>query len=148
MHIHRYNALINKVILLSGVTVSTRAKSLVLTVSTPLMHINLFISALYLRIHSTRALSFTELTEGSRIPSLTQKSLIAFALERLRTSISAVRVFVCEHCENFTYGSVHKHLGVCVCVCVWVVVGGGGWRKKGGEKMTTNIPGKIVLIGL
>ena len=57
--IRRYNALMNKVIWISGVTVSTRAKALVLTV-TPLMHINLFISALYLRMHSTRALSYTE----------------------------------------------------------------------------------------
>ena len=48
----------NKVIWISGVTVSTRAKALVLNV-TPLMHINLFISALYLRMHSTRALSYT-----------------------------------------------------------------------------------------
>ena len=56
--IRRYNALMNKVIWISGVTVSTRAKALVLTV-TPLMHINLFISALYLRMHSTRALSYT-----------------------------------------------------------------------------------------
>ena len=36
--IRRYNALMNKVIWISGVTVSTRAKALVLTV-TPLMHI-------------------------------------------------------------------------------------------------------------
>ena len=59
--IRRYNALMNKVIWISGVTVSTRAKALVLTV-TPLMHINLFISALYLRMHSTRALSYTYMT--------------------------------------------------------------------------------------
>ena len=59
--IRRYNALMNKVIWISGVTVSTRAKALVLTV-TPLMHINLFISALYLRMHSTRALSYTTLS--------------------------------------------------------------------------------------
>ena len=57
--IRRYNALMNKVIWISGVAVSIRAKVLVLTV-TPLMHINLFISALYLRMHSTRALSIYE----------------------------------------------------------------------------------------
>ena len=49
--IRRYNALMNRVIWISGVTVSTRAKALVLTV-TPQMHINLFISALYLQMHS------------------------------------------------------------------------------------------------
>ena len=63
--IRRYNALMNKVIWISGVTVSTRAKALVLTV-TQLMHINLFISALYLRMHSTRALSYTYPSNGSK----------------------------------------------------------------------------------
>ena len=45
--IRRYNALMNKLICISGVTVTTSALARVLTV-TLLIHVTLFISALYL----------------------------------------------------------------------------------------------------
>ena len=88
----RYNTLMNKIIWISGVTMSTRAKALVLTV-TPLMHIDLFISALYLGMHSMRALSYTSYTSRTLRACCSQSELTILKIRE--SSVRALFLYNC-----------------------------------------------------